>query len=93
MLEKYGLQSSVASGNYNIAREPLYFVRSGAVNLSFGALRAFGIAGYAWSRSAVAYRSATSANAYLLYFTPSVVHPSDGPDARYFGLPVRCLVY
>ena len=92
MLEKYGLQSSVASGSYNIAREPLYFVRSGTVPLNNGALRGYGESGWGWSRSAVAYGSATSANAYPLYFNPSVVNPSNGPDLRYYGFPVRCLV-
>ena len=93
MLEKYGLQSSVASGNYNIAREPLYFVRSGAVYLNLGALRGYGESGWGWSRSAVAYGSATSATAYHLYFNPSDVNPSGGPRNRWFGYPVRCLVY
>ena len=93
MLEKYGLQSSVASGNYNIAREPLYFVRSGHVDLNYGSLRVFGINGYDWSRSSVAYSSATSANAYYLTFNAGTVYPSSGPHARYYGFPVRCLVY
>ena len=93
MLEKYGLQSSVASGSYNIAREPLYFVRSGNVYVDYGALRGYGESGWGWSRSAVAYGSATSAFAYQLYFNPSVVHPSNGPFYRYYGFPVRCLVY
>ncbi len=93
MLEKYGLQSSVASGSYNIAREPLYFVRSGRVGLVRGALRGYGESGWGWSRSAVAYGSATSANAYPLYFGPSVVYPSHGPYDRWDGYPVRCLVY
>ena len=93
MLEKYGLQSSVASGNYNIAREPLYFVRSGLVILHTGTLRYFGYHGYDWSRSSVAYSSATSANAYGLFATASGVYPSNGPDLRYYGFPVRCLVY
>ena len=93
MLEKYGLQSSVASGNYNIAREPLYFVRSGNVSLYLGALRGYGESGWGWSRSAVAYGSATSATAYPLYFNPSVVNPSNGPNHRWNGVPVRCLVY
>ena len=93
MLEKYGLQSSVASGNYNIAREPLYFARSGVVNLGHGSLRAFGVDGYGWSRSAMAYRSATWANAYNLGANASGVYPSSGPNGRWVGYPVRCLVY
>ncbi len=94
MLEKYGLQSSVASGNYNIAREPLYFVRSGNVHLNNGSLRDSGRTGYDWSRSAVAYGVGTwAANAYYLAFDLSTVYPSYGPDNRYYGFPVRCLVY
>ena len=93
MLEKYGLQSSVASGSYNIAREPLYFVRSGSVFLNTGALRAFGLDGNDWSRSATAYGAgAWDAKAFSLHFDASGVRPSD-INVRWFGLPVRCLVY
>ena len=92
MLEKYGLQSSVASGNYNIAREPLYFVRSGLVGLDYGSLRHSGRIGYDWSRSAVAYSSASSASSYWFEFTASESRPSTGPYDRYHGCPVRCLV-
>ncbi len=65
------------------------FVRSGNVNLNNGALRGYGESGWGWSRSAVAYGSATSANAYQLYFNPSVVNPSNGPNNRWNGFPVR----
>ena len=93
MLEKYGLQSSVASGNYNIAREPLYFVRSGDVVLNTGALRDFGVNGYGWSRSATVYGAGTwDAKAFYLYFGASGVNPS-GNYVRWYGFPVRCLVY
>ncbi len=94
MLEKYGLQSSVASGNYNIAREPLYFVRSGFVPLHIGSLRNFGINGYDWSRIATAYGTGTwDALAYDLAFNAGTVYPSGGPYHRWDGFPVRCLVY
>ena len=93
MLEKYGLQSSVASGNYNIAREPLYFVRSGDVHLTNGSLRLSGLIGYDWSRSAVAYSSATLAYSYWFEFNTSESRPSTGPHNRWYGFPVRCLVY
>ena len=92
MLEKYGLQSSVASGNYNIAREPLYFVRSGFVRLDHGSVRSFGISGYGWSRIGVGYASATSATAYSLLASASGVAPSDN-YVRWYSFPVRCLVY
>ena len=92
MLEKYGLQSSVASGNYNIAREPLYFVRSGYVDLNTGALRNFGINGYDWSRIATVYGAGTwNAKAYNLNFNASGVNPSNN-NVRWNGFPVRCLV-
>ncbi len=81
------------NSSYNIAREPLYFVRSGWVNLNNSTLRSFGHNENVWSRSAAAYSSATSALAYPLYFNPSAVNPSHGPVDRYYGFPVRCLVY
>ena len=93
MLEKYGLQSSVASGSYNIAREPLYFVRSGNVALHYGALRGYGESGWGWSRSAVTYTSATLASIYPLYFSASAINPSNGPYTRWYSFSVRCLVY
>ena len=93
MLEKYGLQSSVASGNYNIAREPLYFVRSGHVALYTGALRGFGLNGYGWSRIATVYGAGTwDAKAFALNFHASGVLPSDN-NVRWLAFPVRCLVY
>ncbi len=72
--------------------EPLYFVRSGNVDLNNGSLRFSGGVGYDWSRSAVAYSSATSASSYWFDFNSSVSRPSTGPFNRYFGFPVRCLV-
>ena len=69
-----------------------YFVRSGNISLNNGSLRDSGLIGYDWSRSAVAYYSATSANSYWFDFNSSVSRPSYGPFNRYFGFPVRCLV-
>ncbi len=93
MLEKYGLQSSVASGNYNIAREPLYFVRSGYVYLHPGAVRDFGLGGYSWSRIATVYGAGRwDAIAFNLHFHASGVNPSSS-NVRWAGFPVRCLVY
>ena len=77
------------NSSYNIAREPLYFVRSGYVYLNNGSLRYFGLSGYGWSRSSVAYSSATSANAYNLKFNAGTVYPSNGPNNRWNGFPVR----
>ncbi len=80
------------NGSYNIAREPLYFVRSGGVTLDTGALRNFGVNGYAWSRIATVYGAGTwDAKAYDLHFHASGVNPS-GNLVRWVGFPVRCLV-
>ena len=92
MLEKYGLQSSVASGSYNIAREPLYFVRSGYIALDYGSLRDNGRRGDEWSSVSTTYSSNFRALAYNLLFTDLGIFPSDGPLNRWGGFPVRCLV-
>ena len=76
--------------NYNIASPPLSFVRSGFVILDYGSLRYFGINGYGWSSASQAFTSVTSATAYYLGFGASGVHPSDGPDNRWDGFPIRC---
>ena len=70
----------------------LYFVRSGWVSLNNSALGRFGRNGFGWSRSSVAYSSATSATAYNLDFNPSGVNPSPN-NGRWAGFPVRCLGY
>ncbi len=81
------------NSSYNIAREPLYFVRSGWIGLNNSSLRGFGRNGFDWARSATTYSSATSAKAYNLKFHAGTVNPSDGPVNRVYGFPVRCLVY
>ncbi len=93
MLSKYGLASSVAAGQYNIAAAPLYFVRSGGVDPSVtaGTFRYAGQLGYGWSSRAAAYTSSTSATAYNLAFNESTVYPSDGPNHRWVGFSLRCL--
>ena len=93
MLSKYGLASSVAAGQYNIAAAPLYFVRSGRIGLTVTA-GTFGYAGQngdGWSSRAAAYTSSTSATAYGLGFNESTVYPSGGPYYRWYGFPLRCL--
>jgi len=52
-----------------------------------------GYVGYDWSRTSVAYLSATSAYSYWFEFTASESRPSNGPFNRWYGIPVRCLVY
>ena len=95
MLEKYGLQSSVASGSYNIAREPLYFVRSGYIDLFVvtGLPATFGSHGYGLPSVAVDYiDDIFKATGIFLRFSASGVNPSYY-GTRWYGLPVRCLVY
>jgi len=55
-------------------------------------LRNFGINGYGWSNTGVTYSSATSANAYNLNFNASGVNPSNGPNNRWNGFPVRFIL-
>ena len=89
MLSKYGLASSVAAGNYNIASSPLYFVRSGWILLptTAGTFRFAGALSVWWSSRA--YSSTTYA--YDLYLqTTGVVSPSYDSN-RYDGFPLRCL--
>ena len=96
MLSKYGLASSVAAGQYNIAAAPLYFVRSGYVSLpgvSGATFRDAGIRGYGWSSRASSTRANGSAipSAYYLEFVASAVGPSNGPYDRWLSFPLRCL--
>ncbi len=72
--------------------EPLYFVRSGSVDLNNGSLGRFGSYGHGWSHIATAYGTGTwDTRAYYLYFITSDVN-SSGNYVRWVGLPVRCLV-
>ena len=91
MLSKYGLASSVTGSadgvNYNIAAAPLYFVRSGYIELpsTAGTLRNAGLNADYWSS-----RGSAAANAYGLGFA-TAVYPSNGPNNRWYGFPLRCL--
>ena len=87
MLVKYGLASAVSAGQYNIAADPLYFVRSGVVHPanSAGTFRNAGLNGNWWSSRA--YSSTT--HAYHLHFNTSVDASHD--SHRYAGFPLRCL--
>ena len=94
MLSKYGLASSVAAGQYNIAAAPLYFVRSGYIYLpnTAGTFRVAGISGAWWSsRGADNIWGSAGLGGYYLYFGATGVGPSDGPDNRYYGFSLRCL--
>lgn len=70
----------------------IVFVRSGHVNPAntAGTFRNAGNIGYEWSSRT----SPTSATlAYWFEFTATESRPSYGPNNRYNGLPLRCLLY
>ncbi len=69
------------------------FVRSGDIHLATSSLRTLGRDNLAWSRTAVNYLSNSSASSYIMDFDGSGVYPTTGPNNRYYGYPVRCLVY
>ena len=72
-----------------------FFVRSGYIHLS-SANRLpveMGSRGRNWVASAFTYSNAAWSVAYNFDFRASGVNPSGGPNNRYFGFPVRCLVY
>ena len=84
LLNQYGLTSSPTSGNNNIIKAPLYFVRAGYVGGGSNLVSA-GYRGLYWSSVAD-----SSSIAYHLYFTSSSVTPSRS-DVRYYGRSVRCV--
>jgi len=59
--------------------------------LNNGSVRSSGLDARGWSRTGVGYASATSATAYNLNANASGVNPSNGPNNRYNGFPVRPL--
>ncbi len=71
------------------------FVRSGYIELpkTAGRLRNAGNNSLAWSSVASATRNdgASVPSAYYLHFFGSNVNPSNGPDYRWYGFPLRCL--
>ena len=72
----------------NFTEAPLYFVRSGDVNLGFSKLWGSGLHGYYWSIRALL--SGNSFYAYALNIGDTNIAPSGGSD-RYSGYPLRCL--
>ena len=66
-----------------------YLVRSGDFNIanSVGVLRIGGSDGRCWPS-----RGSAITSAYVLYFNPNTVIPSDGPTDRYYGHPSAALV-
>ena len=79
----YSISSNTA-GSTALVSAPLYFIRSGNVNL--GSLASAGGYGYYWSSAA----SSSTGGAYNLNFSSSIVNSSYGSN-RYIGRSVRCL--
>ncbi len=75
--------------DYNIANTPLYFVRSGNVEMNSGRLWVAGIGGYDWSLIAASKRNDGTAilGAYYLGFNVTGASPSGGPLYRWVGYP------
>ena len=85
LLNQYGLTSSSTSGDDNVVKTPLFFVRSGYATPYDHYLYHAGYSGYYWSSVAT-----SSSYAYNLSFYSSNVYSSDG-YSRYIGLSVRCV--
>lgn len=68
-------------------------VRSGWLRLDHDALRHAGTYSNDWSSVAADYSLPARAHAYDLHFDHLSTYTTSGPDNRYYGLPVRCLVY
>ena len=73
------------------------FVRSGNVNLpgvSGATFRNAGINGYGWSSRGSSTRNDGAAipSGYNLEFNATGVNPSNGPNERWHGFPLRCLL-
>lgn len=67
-------------------------MRSGYIQIQDGVLRHAGQNGQGWSSRAAAFTSDTSATAYYLEFRATAVNPSNGPNNRWNGFTLRCLV-
>ena len=85
LLNQYGLSDSPTSGDNNIAKAPLFFVRSGYVYPSNHNLDFAGSVGYYWSSVAYSSRYAYSQYFGSSYFTAAIGY------SRYYGRSVRCV--
>lgn len=66
-------------------------MRSGYTSINNGYLQAIGVNSNAWSGVAAALNSDTLATAYLLHLNSSATYPSNLPDRRWLGFPLRWL--
>ena len=71
----------------------LSFVRSGVTFTNHGSVYYFGSTGYVWASSVANYSNYQSALVYELLFALPSVSPSNGPNLRLSGFPLRCLAY
>ncbi len=69
----------------------LDFVRSGFMRMNLGTIQNLGITGFYWSSVTRTYNT-HAANVFRLVINDLAVNPSSY-DSRYYGFPVRCLVY
>ncbi len=81
----------VHSSSWLIAITPLYFVRSGNVNIELGHLMSASYTGYIWSLAASSrhHDGIIIPSAYRLAFTTTSVNPSYGPYLRWHAFPLR----
>lgn len=68
-------------------------MRSGYININAGRLKVAGQNGYDWSSRASSkrYDGASVPSGYNLNFNATGVNPSNGPNERWHGFPLRCL--
>ena len=69
-------------------------VRSGYITLRVsvgGTALGVGSNGYGWPQIATVFSDVTSAMAYYFSSNTTGANPSNGPDNRRHGLPLRCL--
>ncbi len=68
-------------------------MRSGYVNLEMGRLRRVGDVGNSWSQTASPklWDASSMPSAYILVIDANV-YPTGGPNYRFLGYPLRCLL-
>ena len=91
LARQYGLATSdtagsLTSGNYDIAKAPLYVVRSGSSNEGSGALTAAGRSGYYWTGTV-----GNTTQSYYFEISGTTLLPAVRTNGRYCGLTVRCV--
>ncbi len=85
MMEQYGLGFKFTSGEYNAAKSPTYFVKSGYVNANLARFVNLGSGGYLWL-----------GGNYNNYGYNLIVSPNNTTSTQWInhwvGEPIRCLV-